>query len=183
MLIISFILIVLLVGIDQIIKFLIVANYPECSGVLKKYATFSIGDFDIISLTHIRNDGAGWSILSGQTIFLISFTSLVMIAILVYMIFMRKKLHRLEMTCLALIVSGGIGNLIDRARMLIEPDFNGVIDYIKLDFMDFPIFNFADMCVVVGAIGYCVFIFVVEIIEMKKKKASKLDSGDNNEQV
>ena len=74
--------------------------------------------------------------------------------------------------------------------MLIEPDFNGVIDYINLSFIDFPVFNFADMCVVVGAIGYCVYVFVTEISAMKEEKRKLKESaikpdqiGDENEQV
>lgn len=190
MLIISLILIISLVAVDQFIKVLIVNNYAECSGYARDYYTFSIGKFDIFGLTHIRNDGAGWSILGGQTIFLIVFTSIVMLGILAYMIIKRKKLGKLDFICFSLIVSGGIGNLIDRIRMLIEPDFNGVIDYINLSFIDFPVFNFADMCVVVGAIGYCVYVFVTEISAMKEEKRKLKESaikpnqiGDENEQV
>ncbi|MBQ8623524.1 MAG: signal peptidase II [Oscillospiraceae bacterium] len=173
MLIISLILIISMVGCDQLIKLLVVSNYEECTGFIKKYYTFSIGDFDVFSLTHIRNDGAGWSILGGQTVFLIAFTSVIMVGILAYMIIKRKTLGKLDFICLSLIVAGGVGNLIDRVRMLVEPDFNGVIDYINFEFVDFPVFNFADMCVVVGAIGYCILMVVVEIIELKKKKALK----------
>ncbi len=196
MLIISLILIAFLVGADQVIKFLIVNNYQECTGYIKKYYTFSIGDFDVFSLTHIRNDGAGWSILGGQTVFLLVFTSLVMICILAYMTVKRKSLGKLDMICLSLIVAGGLGNLVDRVRMLVEPDFNGVIDYINFEFINFPVFNFADICVVVGAIGYCVLMVVIEIIEFKKKKALKPviaedeasevanpSDGENNEPV
>lgn len=197
MLIISLILIAFLVGADQIIKLLIVNNYQECTGYIKKYYTFSIGDFDVFSLTHIRNDGAGWSILGGQTVFLLIFTSVVMLGIIAYMILKRKTLGKLDFVCLSLIVAGGLGNLIDRVRMLIEPDFNGVIDYINFEFIDFPVFNFADICVVVGAIGYCVLMVVMEILEYKKKKAMKLatakkteyendeqpSDGESNEQV
>ncbi len=181
MLIISLILIAFLVGADQIIKLLIVNNYQECTGYIKKYYTFSIGDFDVFSLTHIRNDGAGWSILGGQTVFLLIFTSVVMLGIIAYMILKRKSLGKLDFVCLSLIVAGGLGNLIDRVRMLIEPDFNGVIDYINFEFINFPVFNFADICVVVGAIGYCVLMVVMEILEYKKKKAMKLATAKKTE--
>lgn len=190
MLILSLILIISLVACDQLIKILIVNNYAECFGFAKNYYTFSIGNFDIFGLTHIRNDGAGWSILGGQTVFLIVFTSIVMLGILAYMILKRKKLGRFDFICFSLIVSGGIGNLIDRIRMLIEPDFNGVIDYINLSFIDFPVFNFADMCVVVGAIGYCVYVFATEISDMKQQKKKlqapseqTAQNGEDDEQV
>ena len=55
MLIISLLIVLALTGADQLIKYLIVANFDECAGHLKKYYTFSIGDFDVFSITHIRN--------------------------------------------------------------------------------------------------------------------------------
>lgn len=198
LLIISLVVALVLVGVDQLIKYLIVQNYEVCTGYIKSYYTFSIGDFDVFSLTHIRNSGAGWSILEGKTVFLIAFTSLIMLVILFYMIIQRKTMNKFEMLSLALILAGGVGNLIDRARMIIDPEFTGVIDYIKLDFINFPIFNFADMCVVVGGISLIVVFAVLEAKAAKKNKLEKAaksaamqtdaqnqdnvnaDGGDNN---
>lgn len=198
MLIISLVVALVLVGVDQLIKYLIVQNYEVCTGYIKSYYTFSIGGFDVFSLTHIRNSGAGWSILEGKTVFLIAFTSLIMLVILFYMIIQRKTMNKFEMLSLALILAGGVGNLIDRARMIIDPEFTGVIDYIKLDFINFPIFNFADMCVVVGGISLIVVFAVLEAKAAKKNKLEKAaksaamqtdaqnqdnvnaDGGDNN---
>ena len=198
MLIISLVVALVLVGADQLIKYLIVQNYEVCTGYIKSYYTFSIGDFDVFSLTHIRNSGAGWSILEGKTVFLIAFTSLIMLVILFYMIIQRKTMNKFEMLSLALILAGGVGNLIDRARMIIDPEFTGVIDYIKLDFINFPIFNFADMCIVVGGISLIVVFAVLEAKAAKKNKLEKAaksaamqtdaqnqdnvnaDGGDNN---
>ena len=174
MLIISLVVALVLVGVDQLIKYLIVQNYEVCTGYLKSYYTFSIGDFDVFSLTHIRNSGAGWSILEGKTVFLIAFTSLIMLVILFYMIIQRKTMNKFEMLSLALILAGGVGNLIDRARMIIDPEFTGVIDYIKLDFINFPIFNFADICVVVGGIS---LIVVFAVLEAKAAKKNKLENA------
>ncbi len=174
LLIISLVVALVLVGADQLIKYLIVQNYEVCTGYIKSYYTFSIGDFDVFSLTHIRNSGAGWSILEGKTVFLIAFTSLIMLVILFYMIIQRKTMNKFEMLSLALILAGGVGNLIDRARMIIDPEFTGVIDYIKLDFINFPIFNFADMCVVVGGIS---LIVVFAVLEAKAAKKNKLENA------
>ena len=174
MLIISLVVALVLVGADQLIKYLIVQNYEVCTGYIKSYYTFSIGDFDVFSLTHIRNSGAGWSILEGKTVFLIAFTSLIMLVILFYMIIQRKTMNKFEMLSLALILAGGVGNLIDRARMIIDPEFTGVIDYIKLDFINFPIFNFADICVVVGGIS---LIVVFAVLEAKAAKKNKLENA------
>lgn len=174
MLIISLVVALVLVGADQLIKYLIVQNYEVCTGYIKSYYTFSIGDFDVFSLTHIRNSGAGWSILEGKTVFLIAFTSLIMLVILFYIIIQRKTMNKFEMLSLTLILAGGVGNLIDRARMIIDPEFTGVIDYIKLDFINFPIFNFADICVVVGGIS---LIVVFAVLEAKAAKKNKLENA------
>ena len=174
LLIFSLALACVLIGADQLIKYLVVLNFDECRGAVRTYYTLSIGDFDVFSLTHIRNDGAAWSILGGQTILLVIFTSVVMLAILVYMIVKRKSMNKLETLALAVILAGGIGNLIDRARILIDPDFSGVIDYILLDFLpEFPVFNFADICIVVGGIGLCLIYLVLEIRDHKRKKLSQ----------
>ena len=97
-----------------------------------------------------------------------------MLVILFYMIIQRKTMNKFEMLSLALILAGGVGNLIDRARMIIDPEFTGVIDYIKLDFINFPIFNFADICVVVGGIS---LIVVFAVLEAKAAKKNKLENA------
>ena len=178
MLILSFILAGLLVVLDQLLKLYVSGNFELCTSVIRRYYTFSIGNFDIFSITHIRNDGAGWSILGGQTVFLIAFTSIVLIGIFVYMFIKRKSIGTLEYLALALVIGGGIGNLIDRFRMLIDPEFTGVVDYIAVDFIDFPVFNFADMCVVVGGIGVCLIYLWQEAKETKAKKLKKAAEAD-----
>lgn len=176
MLILAFILIAALVAEDQLIKLYIVTHIAESRGTINYY-TFEIGDFSVFSITHIRNDGAGWSILGGQTVFLALSTIIVMFAIVVYMFIKRKSIGKFELLSLSLIVGGGLGNFIDRMRMLIEgtDKFSGVIDYIKLRFIEFPVFNFADCCVVVGAIMFCIVILGAEIRSSKEKKAAKTE--------
>lgn len=184
MFILSLILIAALVGEDQLIKLLVVRYYEECRGGIRNYFSFKIGDFRIFSLTHIRNDGAGWSILGGQTVFLSLFTAVVIIGVFAYMIIKRKKLKSAEWISLSLIIAGGFGNLIDRVRMLVEgtDKFAGVIDYFKLDFIDFPVFNFADCCVVVGAILFCLIVIIDEYKADKQKKAQKLSQTEQSTQ-
>ncbi len=182
MLILSFVLIAVLVGIDQLIKLLVVMYIPLSNGHTKPFWTWTIGDFRLFSLTHIRNDGAGFSILGGQTEFLLIFTFILMAVVISYMVIKRKSLTNLEMICLSLIVAGGLGNFIDRVRMLVEPDFTGVIDYIKTEFINFPIYNFADICVVIGAFGLCIVMIVLDIIASKKAKVQKIEA-ESDEQV
>ncbi len=171
----SAVLIGALVAADQLIKVLVIRNYPECRGAIVNYFTFKIGDFKVFSLTHIRNNGAGWSILGGQTVFLSVFTAVVIVGLLVYLIIKRKKIAAAEWIAICLIIGGGLGNLIDRARMLIEGTdrFAGVIDYFKLEFISFPVFNFADCCVVLGCIIFCLVMIFEEISDSREKKKSK----------
>ena len=182
MLVLSLILIAALVAEDQLIKLWVVRSFEECRGAIRSYFTFKIGDFKLFSLTHIRNNGAGWSILGGQTVFLSIFTAVVIIGVFTYMIIKRRTLKGVEWISLSLIIAGGFGNLIDRLRMLIEgtDKFSGVIDYFKLDFIDFPVFNFADCCVVVGAILFCA---IMIIDEMKAEKIKKQQNAAQTAQT
>ena len=183
MLILCFALIAALVAEDQLIKLYIVRNFAECRGALRNYWTFSIGGFDVFSITHIRNDGAGWSILGGQTVFLTVITAAVLVAVFAYMFFKRRSIGKAEYISLCLISAGGIGNLIDRVRMLVEGTdvFRGVIDYIKLDFINYPVFNFADCCVVVGAILFCLVMLFGEVKNSKAKKAAKKAEAEDEQ--
>ena len=183
LLILCFALIAALVAEDQLIKLYIVRNFAECRGALRNYWTFSIGGFDVFSITHIRNDGAGWSILGGQTVFLTVITAAVLVAVFAYMFIKRRSIGKAEYISLCLISAGGIGNLIDRVRMLVEGTdvFRGVIDYIKLDFINYPVFNFADCCVVVGAILFCIVMLFGEAKNSKAKKAAKKAEAEDEQ--
>ncbi|MCF6515060.1 signal peptidase II [Lactobacillus sp. S2-2] len=132
----SSILIILLILLDQLSKYWINKN-------IKINESINIVD-NLFSITNIRNYGAAWSILQGQTIFLF-LTSIVALFIFIY--FLIKKINKLPyLIALTLAISGTIGNFIDRIR------FGFVTDMIQLDFINFPIFNFADSCMVIGMI-------------------------------
>ncbi|MBQ9541618.1 signal peptidase II [Ruminococcus sp.] len=160
----SLILAALLVAIDQCLK-VVVDNKIELGQVIE---VIKFGSFKLFSLTHIRNTGAAWSIMSGKTWFLVLLPIVVCIAGIVYMYKIRKG-SKSEMISVAMIISGGVGNLIDRVRM------HEVIDYIKFEPINFPIFNFADICIVIGAILFCLSIIISDV---KKSKADK--AGEKN---
>ncbi len=125
---------------DQLIKLAVVSNIDM----------YEVKDFipHVLSLTQIRNSGAAWSIMEGQTWFLI-LLPIVIIAVSLVFMFLNRKGSVFSLVSLSLVMGGGIGNLIDRIRL------GEVVDYLKLELFDFPIFNLADMCVVVGAILFC----------------------------
>ncbi len=105
----------------------------------------------VLEFRLIYNEGAAFSLLTGHQGFLIAFTGIALILMLVYL-FLGKCTDRLEYFGLVLIFSGGVGNLIDRV-------------IIRLLFIDFPIFNFADICVCVG-----VGLFALSMILFSSKK-------------
>ena len=96
------------------------------------------------------NTGGGWSILSEHTWLLTAFSAVVALVILVVLI-RRTVRHPFGVISLAVLLAGAIGNLIDRIRL------GYVVDMFEVLFMDYPIFNVADICVVCGGIVFCVY--------------------------
>ncbi len=159
MIFISLILVVLLVIIDQAVKYFVISNID----LYETYYTFSIEKQDLFSITHVRNNGAAWSIMEGKTI-LLTVIAVIAIAVVIFLIASGKFKLKLEVIMLSFIMAGGIGNIIDRIR------YKEVIDYIRTDFINFPVFNFADICVVVGAIGFCISYLIIESANSHKKR-------------
>ncbi|MBQ8967937.1 signal peptidase II [Ruminococcus sp.] len=165
----SLVLAALLVAADQGLKVLVNSKIEQGRVI----EVIKLGSVKIFSLTHIRNSGAAWSIMSGKTWFLVLLPVVVCIAGIFYMYKIRKG-SKLEIVSLAMIIAGGVGNLIDRVRM------KEVIDYIKFEPINFPIFNFADICIVIGAILFCLSIIIADVNERKVKKIDgKLEKKDD----
>lgn len=97
----------------------------------------------ILELRYLLNTGAAFGSLAGRQLFLILFTIAAMAGILVYLLWKRPA-SRLEYMGWILILGGGLGNLIDRVSA------QAVVDYINPLFIDFAVFNFADICITVG---------------------------------
>ena len=110
----------------------------------------------VVELRFVLNQGMAFSLLSGKQLFLIIATSIALIFV-AYGLFFRSRGRYLQQAALLLILAGGIGNLIDRV-------LNGeVVDYINLLFMQFAVFNFADICVCVGVGLWVLVIFLEEL--------------------
>lgn len=128
--------IVIILGIvlDQIVKMAIVKNLrlSEQKSVIN----------GILSLTHLRNNGAAWSILEGHQWFFVLTTVIVLaVAIWFWLKNLSKNWYAIGLT---LIISGALGNFIDRVRQ------GYVVDMFQLDFINFPIFNVADILLSIG---------------------------------
>lgn len=148
----------ILTAADQLIKLAVVKNIS----LYEIHEIIKIGSHKIFSLTHVKNNGAAWSIMAGKSWFLIGIP---IIIILIGLFYLYKKRHdsKFLIISLSVLISGGIGNLIDRIR------FHEVIDYIKFEPIDFPIFNFADICVVVGGVLFCIYFIIIDEINKKRK--------------
>lgn len=123
--------------IDQIIKYIIRKNMNlyESINIIKNF----------FKITYVKNIGAAWSIFSGMQLPLIIFT--ILVTIFLYFYFVKgKELKKHEIIIYGTMLGGILGNLMDRIFL------NGVIDY--LDFIilgyDFPIFNLADISIVLS---------------------------------
>ncbi len=160
-----------LVGIDRLTKFLVVSNI-ELSDTVH---LIKIGNVEVLNLYYCLNSGAAFSSLSGKTVFLIVITSAVILWLLFLMI--TKRVHRkVYLASISLILGGGIGNLIDRI-------FNEgrVVDFIDVRIINFPVFNFADICAVCGAGLLLITVISDEIKEHKRKKAAEAAKGADKE--
>jgi len=137
-----------LIGIDQAIKLWAV-------NVLQPVGSMPLIPH-VVELRFVLNQGMAFSLLSGKQLFLIVATSAALILV-AYALFFRSRGKYLQQAALLLVLSGGIGNLIDRV-------LNGeVVDYINLLFMRFAVFNFADICVCVGVALWVLEIFLDEL--------------------
>ena len=150
---IYYILAAIIVAVDQFTKFLTVQN-------IDLYEIVEVIP-NVLSWMYIRNTGAAWSILEGQMWFFYLITIIVVGAVIYYLQKFGKN-SRLFSIALALILAGSIGNFIDRIR------FEYVIDMVRLEFINFPIFNVADMSLSIGVFLMIIFVFIYERNEKKK---------------
>ncbi len=127
---------------------------------------------NIFSFVYVQNTGAAFSIFSNSTTFLIVLTT-IFILVIIFADYYANSLNGWFVAGSSMIIAGAIGNLVD--RMI----FGYVRDFIKLDFMNFPIFNVADMFLTIGAILYAIYII---FYLSKEKQAFKffVNSNSNN---
>lgn len=107
----------------------------------------------LFTLTPILNTGAAFSILTSHTKLLIYLSFFVLLGISSWVVYYSSTLSKLELLSVSLLVSGVLLNLYERITL------GYVIDYIKLNFISFPIFNFSDIAIVSGAILYIIILY------------------------
>ena len=134
---------------NKINYLLIITIFCLLDQITKYYINFNIDrlfnkDLFIFTIDFVRNDGAAFNIFSGSRVFL-SFISIISSIILSYFIFISEN-KLINKYGLAFILAGSLGNGIDRI-------LNGyVIDFIKIKFIDFPVFNIADIVINIGVL-------------------------------
>lgn len=118
---------------------------------------------DFFFITHTKNTGGAWSILEGNQLLLISISMTFLIILALY-IKKETNLTNLSLTSYSLIIGGIIGNLIDRIFL------NGVIDFLSFKIVNyyFPIFNIADIAIVIGVMLLMIDIIRSEVHERNK---------------
>ena len=155
-----FLLAAALVALDQFVKLQVMTHIPVGEHV--PFLPY------LVDLTYVRNTGAAFSIFSEHT-WILAGISLVMSVLLGWCLWkgipFQKPLGRLTVT---LLLAGAVGNLIDRA-------FRGyVVAMFNVLFMDFAVFNVADICIVVG--GFAAFAYYV----LFASKLEELHETDHN---
>ena len=143
----------ILVVLDQYVKNLVVLNIPLGKEIVLIDRFFS--------LTYVRNYGAGFSILQNARLFL-SLLSIIAIIALSCMLIKARKGDTLSIISYILIISGALGNLIDRIRL------GYVVDFLDFNIFgyDYPVFNVADCFITVG----CFMLIILTILESANAK-------------
>ena len=112
--------------------------------MIKNYKSFINKDLIFFSIDYVKNFGAAFNLFSGSRIFL-SIVSLVISIVLIYIILFNNT-SKINLLGYSFILGGSIGNGIDRITK------GYVVDFINLNFINFPVFNIADLSINLGLI-------------------------------
>lgn len=161
LILIKFAIVLGVIALDLVSKALIEKHYASGGGdiVIIK---------GVLSFAYCENDGVAWSMLSGKGNIIAWLSLVLIVGIIVFDIFNSNK-NFFNIAGFSLIVSGAMGNMIDRFAC----DYK-VRDFISADFINFPIFNVADIAITLGCIFYIVYLLFYA------KKHEKGDSDANN---
>lgn len=158
--IISVIVSLLLAGIDQLTKWLVVTYLKPVGSV----PLIKIGETEWLNFTYCENTGMSFSMLEGQRVILIALP-VILIGLVEWYIFSGKIKKKPELFALAALAGGGFGNLIDRVFL------GYVVDFIDVRIINFAIFNFADICAVLGGVFTVIFFILEDSKDIKKESA------------
>ena len=147
---------------DQLLKYWVVQNLD-----VGQSAALLPG---LVRLTRLHNTGAAWGSFSGKTALLAAVTVVLLLAV-AWLVLKRIVRHPLGLTSAMLVLGGGAGNMIDRLCR------GYVVDMFDLEFMSYPIFNLADIFVVIGVLlGAVYYLWFYDKYD-KPKKEPDHDAG------
>ncbi len=146
------------VGLDQLTKWLAVVY-------LQGEPSFPLWE-DVLHFTFVKNEGAAFGMLSNHRWVFMIFSTVAIIGLSIYLFGFCKEKGWVKIS-LAMIIGGGIGNMIDRVLL------GYVVDFIDFTLINFAVFNVADSFVTVGA-GILIFYYLREVIlEIRAERAKK----------
>ena len=160
----------LLTALDQFTKYIVLSSF-------QLYESKPVID-GVFAFTYIQNRGMAWGMFQDKIPVFLIFTSIILIICfrIMYNV-VNVKRYRLVKYVLILLISGALGNLIDRVSL------GYVVDFLHFELIDFPVFNVADIYVVVSmfsAIILLMFVYsnkeVDEILKLSFKTKEKQDS-------
>jgi len=148
---------VALIVLDQISKYLTI-HY------LKPIETYTIIE-NVFSLTYVENRGAAFGMLANSRWIFLVVSTFAIIVMAFYKIKHKPKGKMINIS-LCLLLSGAVGNMIDRIFL------GYVVDMLEITFINYPVFNIADCFVVIGAILFSIYILF--LYDDPKKKTQKI---------
>lgn len=146
----------ILIGIiDQVIKLLVIFTLPKAGITMIK---------DTFYFNYLENTGAAFGLFSGNRWILIVSSILGLYAIIKYFL-LDENIRKTEVIGYSLVIGGILGNLIDRVI------YGHVIDFIDIRFgsYQFPLFNIADMCIVIGVAIILIWLLKNSLASRKSK--------------
>ena len=165
---------IVLLGLDIFTKQLMMHLPPDATGL--------IADWGFVHISFVLNEGAAFGIGTGnpvtnRVIYLI-IASLVSIGLITYLITKRKETKLIIRACLIMVITGAVGNMIDRVFYGPLQGESGLFTGCVVDWIDFYwfwhyVFNIADCCIVIAAFMLIIYIIVLELKDVIAKRKSE----------
>lgn len=144
---------------DQVIKYFVLTH-------LQPVGSVTVID-GLLDLKYVENRGVAFGMFSDMRWFFVVITA-ILIGIIIFIMFKKEPTGKLFYISAALIIGGGIGNLIDRVF------YGFVVDYLSLSFFP-PVCNFADYCITAGTILLVIYVLFFSNTIKSEKRVSKSD--------
>ena len=150
---------IIMVAVDQIIKYFVTVY-------LQPLGSVTVID-NLFNLTYVENNGVAFGMFSDMRWVFVALTS-VLLFVIIFIMFKKRPKGKMFYIAAGLIIGGGIGNLIDRIF------YGYVIGYLSLSFFP-PVCNFADYCITIGTVLLIIYLLFFSNVFDSSKKVKKND--------